>query len=165
MKMHHYYVYLNMDVCQLRILTKVTYYRYSSGVYCPSFLPLVEEYLFFFVSLLYKIRYNLSTIYSTLLYLSEFSDESKQFKVLFVHNKRPHLLISRQDAASVDLWKSDQRIFVGDRLDDRSRLFDPGFLLLDHDGNGLRHTVKVLGPKAAGRGCGRSETDAGRHER
>lgn len=47
MKLHHYYVYSNMDICQLRILTKVTYYRYSSGVYCPSFLPLVEEYLFF----------------------------------------------------------------------------------------------------------------------
>ena len=77
--MHHCYVYLNMDICEFRSFTKVTYYRYSSGVYCPSFLPLVEEYLFFFVSLLYKIRYNLSTIYFIYLLLSEFSDESKQF--------------------------------------------------------------------------------------
>ena len=53
MKLHHYYVYSNMDICQFRSLTKVTCYRYSSGVYCPSFLPLCEEYLFFFVSLLY----------------------------------------------------------------------------------------------------------------
>ena len=46
----------------------------SSGVICPSFL------LFFFVSLLYKIRCNLSTTFPIIFKLSEFSDFIAQLR-------------------------------------------------------------------------------------
>lgn len=68
-------VYLNLDICEFTELPNM-----GSPVVIQwsllSFLspPSVERFLFFFVSLLYKIRYNLSTTHFFNFKLSEFSD-------------------------------------------------------------------------------------------
>ena len=54
----------------------------SSGVICPSFL------LFFFVSLLYKTKHNLSTIFQNIFILSEFSDFIVQIRCPSIASQR-----------------------------------------------------------------------------
>ena len=54
----------------------------SSGVICPSFL------LFFFVSLLYKTKHNLSTIFQNIFILSEFSDFIAQIRCPSIASQR-----------------------------------------------------------------------------
>ena len=60
---------------------------------------------------------------------------------------------------------SHQRILIRNGLDDRTRLFDAGFLLLNDDGDRLGYAVEILCVQASCGGRGGSETDSAGHER
>ena len=82
MKMHRYLRVLEFGYLWVYRVTK---YRFSSGLpvelFVLPFFPLGKEF-FFFVSLLYIIRYNLSTTWAFLFKLSEFSDELWNFEAV-----------------------------------------------------------------------------------
>ena len=105
------------------------------------FFPLGKEF-FFFVSLLYIIRYNLSTTYLFLFKLSEFSDELRNFADI-------EKAAAFAAAPDVSQYWSIERVLVCDGLDDGPGLFDSGLSLLDDDGDGLSHTVKIFRIQAA----------------
>ena len=60
---------------------------------------------------------------------------------------------------------SHQRILIRNGFDDRLRLFDAGFLLLDDDGDSLSYAVEILSIKTSCGGGRGSEADSAGHER
>ena len=78
-------------------LLKLPIIRYSSGVICPPFL------LFFFVSLLYKTRCNLSTIFPNIFKLSEFSDFIIQLREFDARLPDPSSRFKNKEAATPEI--------------------------------------------------------------